>query len=88
MYLSTLRGGYKHILISLTLISPIQGLFLGLEDEYVLVRGLSSTVEGMTARERSAPIKRPMLDLVSQNYIVSVKRITSIGTLTVKFSST
>jgi hypothetical protein len=79
--LSTLRGGCGQVLISSTLVSLSQGLLLGLNNEDVLVRGLSSTVEDMTARERSAPIKGYMLDLISLYCIVSACHMGRLGML-------
>jgi hypothetical protein len=68
--LSTLRDGCAQVLISSTLVSLSQGLLPGPNNEDVLVRSLSSTVEDMTARECSPPIKGSMLDLISSYYIV------------------
>jgi hypothetical protein len=79
--LSTLRGRCDQVLISSTLVSLSQGLLLGLNNEDILVRGLSSTVEDMTARERSAPIKGSMLDLISLYCILSAFHMVRLGML-------
>jgi hypothetical protein len=55
------------------LIDLTQDLLLGLENEDVHIRRVSSAVESMTAWERSTPVERSMFDLLSDNCSGSVR---------------
>jgi hypothetical protein len=69
------------IFFGMSLIDLTQALLLGLQNKDVLARGVSSAVEGMTAREAPTPVERSMFDLLSYNYSRSAQTLVGFGVL-------
>jgi hypothetical protein len=79
--LSTFRSVCGQIFFGMSLIDLTQALLLGLQNKDVLARGVSSAVEGMTAREAPTPVERSMFDLLSYNYSRSAQTLVGFGVL-------